>query len=163
MDHTCRVAEPVERVEAQRLHALDGTRAQERPTGLGPRSRSGHKAALGPSTSTGPSGATAFGWSEPHTRRSKGRGEFASGAPGRTRTADAHLRTVPLYPLSYGGVAPIVPDPGRSGSGAGGPRDREEGVHLAEVAKHMGRRRSEEEHANGEAIEGGDVGERLRR
>ncbi len=23
--------------------------------------------------------------------------------PGRTRTADAHLRTVPLYPLSYGG------------------------------------------------------------
>ena len=26
------------------------------------------------------------------------------GAPGRTRTADAHLRTVPLYPLSYGGA-----------------------------------------------------------
>ena len=30
--------------------------------------------------------------------------ERAVGAPGRTRTADAHLRTVPLYPLSYGGV-----------------------------------------------------------
>ena len=31
----------------------------------------------------------------------------ARGAPGRTRTADAHLRTVPLYPLSYGGVATL--------------------------------------------------------
>ncbi len=31
------------------------------------------------------------------------------GAPGRTRTADAHLRTVPLCPLSYGGSRPIVP------------------------------------------------------
>ena len=30
--------------------------------------------------------------------------EFGNGAPGRTRTADAHLRTVPLYPLSYGGA-----------------------------------------------------------
>ena len=26
------------------------------------------------------------------------------GAPGRIRTADAHLRRVPLYPLSYGGA-----------------------------------------------------------
>jgi hypothetical protein len=31
------------------------------------------------------------------------------GAPGRIRTADAHLRRVPLYPLSYGG-----PEPNRS-------------------------------------------------
>ncbi len=28
-----------------------------------------------------------------------------NGAPGRTRTADAQLRTLPLYPLSYGGTA----------------------------------------------------------
>ncbi len=31
-----------------------------------------------------------------------------AGAPGRIRTADAHLRRVPLYPLSYGGAARIV-------------------------------------------------------
>ncbi len=30
--------------------------------------------------------------------------QLVAGAPGRTRTADAHLRTVPLYPLSYGGA-----------------------------------------------------------
>src|SRR5262245_8891333 len=30
------------------------------------------------------------------------------GAPGRTRTADAGLRTASLYPLSYGGAATIV-------------------------------------------------------
>ena len=42
------------------------------------------------------------------------------GAPGRTRTADAHLRTVPLYPLSYGGAAGIVPVPERNDS----PTDR---------------------------------------
>ena len=40
----------------------------------------------------------------------RGRGEDAlergcgSGAPGRIRTADAQLRTLPLYPLSYGGA-----------------------------------------------------------
>ena len=28
------------------------------------------------------------------------------GAPGRIRTADAQLRTLPLYPLSYGGAGP---------------------------------------------------------
>src|SRR6476659_413246 len=45
------------------------------------------------------------------------------GAPGRTRTADAHLRTVPLYPLSYGGAACIVPRPRRgSPSGRSTPR-----------------------------------------
>ena len=38
------------------------------------------------------------------------------GAPGRTRTADAHLRTVPLYPLSYGGAACIVPRGTRGGA-----------------------------------------------
>src|SRR3954449_9289971 len=37
------------------------------------------------------------------------RGEFASGAPGRIRTADASLRTAALYPLSYGGQGEIVP------------------------------------------------------
>ena len=37
------------------------------------------------------------------------------GAPGRIRTADAHLRTVPLYPLSYGGAAAIVPATGPCG------------------------------------------------
>ena len=31
------------------------------------------------------------------------------GAPGRTRTADASLRTAALCPLSYGGAAEIVP------------------------------------------------------
>ena len=31
------------------------------------------------------------------------------GAPGRTRTADAGLRTASLCPLSYGGAGPIVP------------------------------------------------------
>ena len=30
-------------------------------------------------------------------------------APGRTRTADAGLRTASLCPLSYGGADPIVP------------------------------------------------------
>ncbi len=29
-----------------------------------------------------------------------------NGAPGRIRTADAQLRTLPLYPLSYGGAGP---------------------------------------------------------
>ena len=33
------------------------------------------------------------------------------GAPGRTRTADAGLRTASLCPLSYGGAAAIVPGP----------------------------------------------------
>jgi hypothetical protein len=32
-----------------------------------------------------------------------------AGAPGRTRTADAGLRTASLYPLSYGGADFIVP------------------------------------------------------
>src|SRR5437868_6774854 len=36
-----------------------------------------------------------------------------SGAPGRTRTADAGLRTASLCPLSYGGAASIVPPAGR--------------------------------------------------
>src|SRR3954453_8467541 len=38
-------------------------------------------------------------------------------APGRTRTADAGLRTASLCPLSYGGAAPIVP---RGAAGAAG-------------------------------------------
>ena len=38
-------------------------------------------------------------------------GEIA-GAPGRTRTADASLRTAALCPLSYGGAVLIVPRPG---------------------------------------------------
>ena len=39
-------------------------------------------------------------------------------APGRTRTADASLRTAALYPLSYGGATSIVPcrEPDRRGS-----------------------------------------------
>jgi hypothetical protein len=37
--------------------------------------------------------------------------QLVTGAPGRTRTADAHLRTVPLYPLSYGGAVGIVASP----------------------------------------------------
>src|SRR3954462_8120506 len=41
--------------------------------------------------------------------------QAGTGAPGRIRTADAHLRTVPLYPLSYGGTAAIVPAKGRRG------------------------------------------------
>ena len=44
------------------------------------------------------------------------------GAPGRTRTADAGLRTASLYPLSYGGARPMVPE-GRPAAGwAGHPR-----------------------------------------
>jgi hypothetical protein len=36
--------------------------------------------------------------------RESHRDKTGGGAPGRIRTADAHLRTVPLYPLSYGGA-----------------------------------------------------------
>ena len=37
------------------------------------------------------------------------RDDVAGGAPGRTRTADAGLRTASLCPLSYGGAGSIVP------------------------------------------------------
>lgn len=40
------------------------------------------------------------GWLE---KESFGWRRYAAGAPGRTRTGDAHLRRVALYPLSYGG------------------------------------------------------------
>lgn len=41
------------------------------------------------------------GWPEKESFRWR---RYAAGAPGRTRTGDAHLRRVALYPLSYGGV-----------------------------------------------------------
>src|SRR5215213_6900602 len=42
------------------------------------------------------------------------------GAPGRTRTADASLRTAALCPLSYGGAREDrTPGAGRAGTGAG--------------------------------------------
>ena len=41
--------------------------------------------------------------------RSRGARGVGRGAPGRTRTADAGLRTASLCPLSYGGAAAIVP------------------------------------------------------
>src|SRR5688572_17507660 len=39
-----------------------------------------------------------------HRRRVSDRARRQVGAPGRTRTADAGLRTASLYPLSYGGA-----------------------------------------------------------
>ena len=42
-------------------------------------------------------------------RRACGEPAVRCGAPGRTRTADAGLRTASLCPLSYGGAASIVP------------------------------------------------------
>ena len=44
---------------------------------------------------------------QPDARRRTVRSDAGS-APGRTRTADAGLRTASLYPLSYGGAAAIV-------------------------------------------------------
>lgn len=41
------------------------------------------------------------GWPEKESFRWR---RYTAGAPGRTRTGDAHLRRVALYPLSYGGV-----------------------------------------------------------
>jgi hypothetical protein len=52
------------------------------------------------------------GTSEPWGPR-QGAGRYESGAPGRTRTADAGLRTASLCPLSYGGAVAIVPRLGR--------------------------------------------------
>ena len=44
------------------------------------------------------------------------------GAPGRTRTADAGLRTASLCPLSYGGADPIVPRIAMAATGTKRPR-----------------------------------------
>lgn len=56
------------------------------------------------------SGRRRHGRSSPSPRPGPLKTLRCSGAPGRTRTADAHLRTVPLYPLSYGGATIIVPE-----------------------------------------------------
>ena len=49
---------------------------------------------------------------QPDARRRTVRSDAGS-APGRTRTADAGLRTASLYPLSYGGAAAIIACPSR--------------------------------------------------
>jgi hypothetical protein len=74
--------------------------------------------------------------------------QFGCGAPGRTRTADAHLRTVPLYPLSYGGAPQSYPQPAprsdpitradvaTDGGGSGQPRPSDavgEGLRAGEA------------------------------